>query len=168
MIALIRTLLPLGLGVTLGLLLAVGVIVHDGTGAAPLSESYVHDVTAALQSYQVARSEGSRLLNQRDADPLLGDTLDWRQSFGRVVQEHDRLYAQIQGLDPPLGAEAVQQCLQEGFRLTVTGEEFLTEAFRDGGHQAYYRSAHGNWDLNLGDRAVARCRTLLAAIQTQQ
>jgi hypothetical protein len=56
--------------------------------------------------------------------------------------------------------------LVDGFRLTATGESLLSQAFGADGHHAYFLSAHGNWDLNLGDRAVARCRASLSSLGT--
>ena len=172
-----RVLLALGPGAVLGVLLAIGTIVPGAnwgsTGfvrpagaasAAPMA-SYLREVNPLLGRYDLARKEGSRLLTQRDSDPLLGATDSWRQSFGKVAAEHAALLLQVQSLTPPPAAAAAQQCLSEGFRLTATGEALLAEAFGVEGHQAYFLSAHGNWDLNLGDRAVARCRTLLSAIK---
>ena len=146
-------------GAALAYLLALGTIVHDGAG------TYVREVNAALLRYDAARSEGDRLLTERDADPRLVDSAAWRQSFERVVQEHQLIHAQLEGLRAPPSADAIQQCLVDGLRLTALGESLLFEAFRADGHQAYYLSAHGNWDLNLGVRDVTRCRASLALIR---
>ena len=175
MTSLYGTVLVLGLGAALGFLLMIGAIVHgqassglgSGSPGTPLSSvAYVREVNAALRRYDVARRDGDRLLTEHDADPLLAKSVEWQQSFGRVVQEHHRVHVQIQALSPPPGAEEVQQCLVDGLRLTATGEGLLSEAFEADGHHAYFLSAHGNWDLNLGDRDVARCRASLASLGT--
>jgi len=171
-----RALITLCLGMVLGLLLAIGAIVHSGAQTSPGADraaqsgtssravTYVRNVNAALQRYDIARREGDRLLTERDANPRLAENAAWRQSFESVVQEHQQLQLTVQRFKAPKGAEATQQCLVDGLRLTALGEGLLFDAFGADGHHAYFLSAHGNWDLNLGVRAIARCRVSLASL----
>jgi hypothetical protein len=162
--------------VSLGAVLIVSQLIHGhsllssvmvDTAAATSAKGYVVEITAILNRYDNARRDGDRLLNQRDSDPRLVGDAQWRQSFGQVVQEHQQEQQQVEILLAPPDAMAIQQCFADGLRLTATGEGLLSEAFGAEGHRAYYLSAHGNWDLNLGVTRVSRCRQDLAAWQVR-
>jgi hypothetical protein len=161
-------------GFALSLCLAVGQIVHGspanssvaGGGSVDLtSATYVARVTSILARFDVARQAGDRLLADRDADPRLSDDVRWRQDFSQVVTEHEGERAELASLAAPANASTVQACLSDGMRLTALGEGLLRDAFTADGHHAYYLSAHGNWDLNLGVTTLAHCRSSLASWQ---
>ena len=161
---------------SLGVLLAISppargasVVSPSASGAAGrLSVSaYARDVTTLLTRYDFAQGDGDRLLTERDADPRLVGDAGWRQSYARVASEHQREYAEIQTLAVPANAQTVQDCVTDGLRLTATADGMFLEAFTAEGHRAYYLSAHGNWDLNLGKTTIVRCRASFAAWQTK-
>lgn len=166
--------------VTLGVSLTIAQLAHGSAesqaraslsgGIQPASASpslYVRSIQAILNRYDVARREGDNLLTERDADPRLAGDARWREEYGLVVQEHQNEYVEVQHLSAPPDAEAIQQCFTDGLRLTATAESMFSDAFGADGHRAYYLSAHGNWDLNLGKTTLGRCRESLAVWQAK-
>jgi hypothetical protein len=150
----------------LALCLAIGQLVHGSTAPEPLglsSRAYLNQVTAILARYDAARRAGDQLLSERDQDPRLSSDPGWRQAFGQVVSAHESELADLDRLDVPASARSLQACMSDGLRLTALGEGMLKDAFLADGHHAYYLSAHGNWDLNLGSTTIDRCRQTLAS-----
>jgi hypothetical protein len=146
--------------------LAIGQLVHGSSASSPLgpaSQAYLEQVSAILTRYDTARRAGERLLSQRDQDPRLSSDPGWRQAFGQVVSDHESALADLDRLDAPSSAQSLQACMSDGLRLTALGEGMLKDAFLADGHHAYYLSAHGNWDLNLGSTTIDRCRQTLAS-----
>src|SRR5262249_42943459 len=92
---------------------------------------------------------------------------DWMQEHARVVDALAADYQALHALAPPATATTAQGCLDDGLRLVWTGHALLHQAFGVEGHAAYYYSAHGNWDLDLGASRLAACPSLLAATQAQ-
>ncbi len=157
--------------VVLSALLAVGGAVHPGAprtlaGSPALAPraAYSRQVDLLLARSDASLAALDDALSQRDRNPALVLSDAWIQRYTRIVSELEGEYRAALALTPPAGAMDVQTCLSEGLRLTSTGARMLHDAFQTSGHGAYYLSAHGNWDLNLGVERLRHCQALLAPI----
>lgn len=154
----------------LGALLSIGPTAHpsalerssEASGSAP-STSYAGQAAALLARYDASISELDSALTERDGNPALVLSDAWVQRYARVVSELQGEYQAALALSPPAGQAEAHTCLTESLRLTSTGATMLHDAFLTGGHGAYFLSAHGNWDLNLGITRLRQCRSLLHA-----
>ncbi len=93
---------------------------------------------------------------------MLSQAPDWIGKHATVVNQLQQIYQSAEALNPPSDLRDAHACIVDGFRLTYTGQNFLHNAFLSGGHGAYYMSAHGNWDLELGANRVRACRAAFA------
>ncbi len=134
-----------------------------GSSAIGSADTYAGQVAALLDRYDTTMSELDDALTERDGNPALVQSDAWVQRYARAVRELQEEYQAALALSPPTGDVEVQTCLREGLRLTSTGASMLHDAFLTGGHGAYYLSAHGNWDLNLGITRLRQCHSRLPA-----
>jgi hypothetical protein len=126
---------------------------HSGSANQPIA--------ALLSRYDASAVKLDRVLSERDANPTLVESPNWVAANEQVVEELRAEYRAAQALDVPPRTAGIKACLTEGLRLTSTGAQMLHDAFLTGGHGAYYLSAHGNWDLNLGAEEIRQCRASL-------
>ena len=70
----------------------------------------------------------------------------------------------IEELASPADA-SVQSCVSESLRLISIGHAMLHHAFQVEGHEAYFNSAHGNWDLDLGINLLRACQGQLQTLK---
>lgn len=159
-------LVPLGL---LILVLALGQGIHapaaraeSHLGSGGDSASYARQVDLLLQHTARSLALAGQLLDERDANPSLSSSPSWRDRHAAVVAELEAEYHEAQQVSAPAGSRDLQICLVEGLQLSALGHSLLHQAFSTDGHGAYYFSAHGNWDLNLGAERLRQCHALLA------
>lgn len=146
-----------GLAIALLAALALGA----GAARAPAVDGYAARAGTLLAVGERSVLEGDQLLTERDADPGLSQDPAWLARHAGVVAALDAEYRAALTLPAPPSAAPLQTCLSEGLRLVATGHDLLQRAYLTDGHGAYYDSAHGNWDLQLGQQRLQTCRGLL-------
>ena len=155
----------------LGAALALGAATHPsgppgtlGSPAAP-DVAYLRAASALLDRVDATLADEDRVLGEGDANPGLVGSAAWIARDGQVDDALQSEYRAAQTLTAPDGLGDLQTCLVEGLRLSSLGAGMLHDAFLTGGHGAYYLSAHGNWDLNLGHDRLQQCRALLVQLR---
>lgn len=132
-------------------------------GLAPIlpAPSYRQQLGDIFTREQASLTEGDRLLTQHDANPAVGTDPTWRVAHETVVNALASNYQAARALHPGTGDAALQSCATRALRLAWTGHAMLHHAFQIDGHGAYYNSAHGNWDLDLGFNQLRQCQEML-------
>lgn len=156
--------------------LVVGAALVLGSGVVTSAERHLVDrvrtssggdlqaTQALLKRYDATIAEASQVLTWRDNDPSLAQDASWQASSARVSQELLAEYRDALTMAPVATAGDVHACIAEALRLSSDGYDMLgVGAGQADGHHAYYLSAHGNWDLNLGTRKMSECKQLLAS-----
>lgn len=122
---------------------------------------YRQQLGAIFARERASLADGDRLLTLHDADPPLGTDPAWQAAHEKVVKALATNYQAARALQPDAGDAPLQSCATQSLRLIWTGHAMLHRAFQIDGHGAYYNSAHGNWDLDLGINRLRACEAML-------